>query len=74
MKDDEGESGEEQGDDYEDEDGDDAMPAPRKPYTRTAQKLEKEAPQKWVQCAKCELWRKVSTALEDLGSNGASSK
>lgn len=33
---------------------------PRKPSFRTANKQEKIAPQKWVQCAKCELWRKVN--------------
>ena len=31
----------------------------RKPSFRTAQRQDKIAPQKWVQCAKCELWRKV---------------
>lgn len=46
--------------DSDEEVGDDDVPLPpRKPFTRTMQKLEKEAPQKWVQCAKCNKWRKV---------------
>lgn len=36
----------------------------RKPTARTSQKLELAAPQKWVQCAKCELWRKVRPSLQ----------
>jgi len=30
-----------------------------KPYTRAGGRQEKEAPQKWVQCANCSLWRKA---------------
>lgn len=40
----------------------------RKPSFRTAQKAEKIAPQKWVQCAKCELWRKVASHLHKIPS------
>jgi hypothetical protein len=36
------------------------MLPPSKPFTRTMQKQEKEALQKWVQCARCNQWRKVS--------------
>ena len=50
----------EEGEEYGEGSDGEAMQQPRKPFTRTAQKLEKDAPQKWVQCAKCELWRKVS--------------
>lgn len=35
------------------------MLPPSKPFTRTMQKHEKEALQKWVQCARCNQWRKV---------------
>jgi hypothetical protein len=35
------------------------MLPPSKPFTRTMQKQEKEALQKWVQCARCNQWRKV---------------
>ena len=49
----------EQNSDDEDMDEDEAPLPPRKPFTRTMQKLEKEAPQKWVQCAKCNKWRRV---------------
>ena len=31
----------------------------QKPYTRGGGWQEKEAPQKWVQCANCSLWRKA---------------
>lgn len=31
----------------------------QKPYTRDGGWQEKEAPQKWVQCANCSLWRKA---------------
>ena len=41
-----------------DEDDDD-QPFTRKPFTRTMQKQERDALQKWVQCAKCAKWRKV---------------
>ena len=41
------------------EDDDDDQPFTRKPFTRTMQKQERDALQKWVQCAKCAKWRKV---------------
>ena len=44
-------------DDEEDEDDDQMFT--RKPFTRTMQKQERDALQKWVQCAKCAKWRKV---------------
>ena len=43
-----------------DDDDDDDQPFTRKPFTRTMQKQERDALQKWVQCAKCAKWRKVS--------------
>ncbi len=42
------------------DDDDDDQPFTRKPFTRTMQKQERDALQKWVQCAKCAKWRKVS--------------
>lgn len=45
-----------------DEDDDD-QPFTRKPFTRTMQKQERDALQKWVQCAKCAKWRKVQHCL-----------
>lgn len=45
-----------------DEDDDD-QPFTRKPFTRTMQKQERDALQKWVQCAKCAKWRKVRQCL-----------
>ncbi|KAL3149213.1 hypothetical protein ABBQ32_002039 [Trebouxia sp. C0010 RCD-2024] len=47
-----------------DEDDDD-QPFTRKPFTRTMQKQERDALQKWVQCAKCAKWRKVPYTLKD---------
>ena len=44
-----------------DEDSDDQAGA-RKPFTRTMQKQERDALQKWTQCSKCEKWRKVCAA------------
>lgn len=41
------------------DDDDDDQPFTRKPFTRTMQKQERDALQKWVQCAKCAKWRKV---------------
>ena len=46
-----------------DDDDDDDQPFTRKPFTRTMQKQERDALQKWVQCAKCAKWRKVSSSL-----------
>ena len=46
---------------YSDMDEDGKPYRQRKPSFRTVQKQEKIAPQKWVQCAKCELWRKVTS-------------
>ena len=43
----------------DDDDDDDDQPFTRKPFTRTMQKQERDALQKWVQCAKCAKWRKV---------------
>lgn len=43
-----------------DEDSDDQAAA-RKPFTRTMQKQERDALQKWTQCSKCEKWRKVKS-------------
>ena len=43
-----------------DGDDDDDHPFTRKPFTRTMQKQERDALQKWVQCAKCAKWRKAS--------------
>lgn len=45
-----------------DEDDDD-QPFTRKPFTRTMQKQERDALQKWVQCAKCAKWRKVQHCM-----------
>lgn len=42
---------------------DDDQPFTRKPFTRTMQKQERDALQKWVQCAKCAKWRKVKHCL-----------
>ncbi len=39
------------------------MLPPSKPFTRTMQKQEKDALQKWVQCARCNQWRKVGAVL-----------
>lgn len=38
----------------------------RRPSARGNQRSEKQAPQKWVQCAKCNLWRKVCFSPETL--------
>ena len=56
----------EQNSDEDGEDDEEAPLPPRKPFTRTMQKLEKEAPQKWVQCAKCNKWRRVRIVLLTL--------
>lgn len=45
------------------EEGDEGMLPPSKPFTRTMQKQEKDALQKWVQCARCNQWRKVGAVL-----------
>ncbi|KAL0025228.1 hypothetical protein WJX77_008845 [Trebouxia sp. C0004] len=47
------------------DDDDDDQPFTRKPFTRTMQKQERDALQKWVQCAKCAKWRKVPFTLKD---------
>ena len=47
-----------EGEGREDDDHEGMLP-PSKPFTRTMQKQEKEALQKWVQCARCNQWRKV---------------
>lgn len=51
--------------DEEADDDEDARLPPRKPFTRTMQKQEKEAPQKWVQCARCNKWRRVGYPFQD---------
>lgn len=44
---------------HAEEDSDDQAEA-RKPFTRTMQRQERDALQKWTQCSKCEKWRKVN--------------
>ena len=53
--------GDEANEAVDEEDGD--QPFTRKPFTRTMQKQERDAFQKWVQCAKCAKWRKVQHCL-----------